>query len=319
MLYSSCFIIAMTGGVSVANHLDKVGYFSRLDVLAIGNENTSTPSDETPTAIASEKGAESPEAMKKKADISSSSAAAKSSPASHPVTTSPPADVTTIQVNEQFSGAALNTNLWTVINRPVGYRNNEQQAYTSSQVEVRDGHLVITAQRDQSGVWTSGEVNSKWAYRYGDFEVRTRLSANGAGVWPAAWLFNSAGVWPGGGEIDIYESINGELSAYGTIHGNGTAGHWQQQVGVHNFDPRNYHIYKISKQPGVVSWWVDGVKRAEWRKESLSDGQSWPFEDFTYIGLLNLAIGGNWPGPSNESTPSKIEYYIDYFTVQNAR
>jgi beta-glucanase (GH16 family) len=205
------------------------------------------------------------------------------------------------------------------MNRSAGYRNNEEQSYKSSQVEVKDGQLVITAQRNQAGVWTSGEVNSKWMYTYGDFEVRTRLSTYGPGVWPAAWLFNSAGVWPGGGEIDIYESLNTDLAAFGTIHAGGTSGHWQKQEGVYNIDPRSYHVYKISKQPGIISWWVDGVKRAEWRKDSLLSGQTWPFDDYAYIGLLNLAIGGNWPGPSTASTPSEIKYYIDYFTVKNAR
>ncbi len=297
----------MTLGTLASSFLDKEGLFGIPGVLAIGT----MPEDSTEATQTSESATTDMKAQ------------TNPTPPKPPTTSGQASEVSvnagTTQIDEQFSGSSLNTSLWTVVDRPAGYRNNEEQAYAPSQVAVKDGHLVIAAERDQSEAWLSGEVNSKWAYAYGDFEVRARLSTHGPGVWPAAWLFNTAGVWPGGGEIDIYESINSDMSVYGTIHAGSTAGHWQNQSGVHNIDPRNYHVYKISKQPGVISWWVDGVKRAEWRKNSLSSGQSWPFEDFTYMGLLNLAIGGNWPGPSNETTPSKIEYYIDYFTVKNAR
>ena len=294
-------------GVSGSSLLDKKEAFGIPGVFAIGTDTedfTTTPqaSESTTTDMKAPINPTPPKQLQVSGRV-----------------TDAPINAATTQVNEQFNGSSLDTRLWTVMGRPTGYRNNEEQAYAPSQVAVKDGHLVITAQRDQSGAWLSGEVNSKWAYTYGDFEVRARLSTHGPGVWPAAWLFNTAGIWPGGGEIDLYESINSDMSVYGTIHADSPNGHWQSQSGVHNIDPRNYHVYKISKQPGIISWWVDGVKRIEWRKESLSSDQSWPFEDFTYMGLLNLAIGGNWPGPSNETTPSKIEYHIDYFTVKNAR
>lgn len=305
LLYCSCFIIAMMLGMFSSSPLDKKEIFDIPGVFAIGNED-STQTPQIPEGTTTDMKAPINPTPPKQLHVSSRA-------------TNTPVNAATTQIDEQFNGSSLDTRLWTVMNRPAGYRNNEEQTYASSQVALKDGHLVITAQRDQSGAWLSGEVNSKWAYTYGDFEVRARLSAHGPGVWPAAWLFNTAGIWPGGGEIDLYESINSDMSVYGTIHANSPSGHWQNQGGVHNIDPRNYHTYKISKQPGVISWWVDGVKRTEWRKESLSSDQSWPFEDFTYMGLLNLAIGGNWPGPSNETTPSKIEYHIDYFTVKNAR
>lgn len=315
LLYSGCFIIAMVGGVVMSSYLDVNGLRKRQDALG-GSTETSTHTDKL-------------SANKVRADISmkkdSNDTTGKPNNKSAPVLSVASSEVeirlptNSTQINEQFDGNSLDKNLWTTMDRPVGYRNNEEQSYSSSQAEVKDGQLVITAQRDQAGAWTSGEVNSKWAYKYGDFEVRTRLSANGPGVWPAAWLFNKVGIWPGGGEVDIYESLNADLSTYGSIHAGGINGHWQKQEGVYNIDPRNYHVYKISKQPGVISWWVDGIKRAEWDKDSLLSGQSWPFDDYTYIGLLNLAIGGNWPGPSNASTPSEVKYYIDYFTVKNAR
>lgn len=224
----------------------------------------------------------------------------------------------TMQVNEQFDGSTLDTSLWEVITYPKGYRNNEEQDYRPSQVKIADGALQLTAQRDENGEWHSGEVHSKWAYTYGEFEVRLALSTTGPGVWPAAWLMGSTNHWPDGGEIDIFENINGSNTVHGTIHGGGPNGHWQLQKSFSSIDVKQYHTYKIVKQPGTISWWVDGVKRGEWLKSETPEGSVWPFEDHRNIGLLNLAIGGNWPGPSTDATPDTIVMSIDYFTVKNA-
>lgn len=221
------------------------------------------------------------------------------------------------QVMEQFTGDTLNDTLWEAVTLPKGYRNNEEQAYRPSQVKVVDGKLQITAIRDQSGQWYSGEVHSKWGFTYGDFEVSVALSDTGPGVWPAAWLMGTTDHWPNGGEIDIFENVNGSPTVVGTIHAGGSNGHWQQQSYTGDIDVTKFHTYKISKRPGVISWWVDGVKYGEWQQSQTPDGGVWPFENHRNFGLLNLAIGGNWPGPSNESTPSEITMYVDYFSVKN--
>lgn len=224
----------------------------------------------------------------------------------------------TTQINDQFEGATLNESLWEVITYPKGYRNNEEQDYRPSQVSLADGKLQITASRDENGEWHSGEVHSKWAYRYGEFEVRMALSATGKGVWPAAWLMGSTDHWPGNGEIDIFENINGSNTIHGTIHGGGPNGHWQIQRSFVGIDVTQYHTYKIVKQPGVMSWWIDGIKRGEWHQSETPIGSVWPFENYSYFGLLNLAIGGNWPGPSDASTPDTIHMYVDSYIVTNA-
>lgn len=238
-----------------------------------------------------------------------------------PTAPSPPQD--TYQVNEQFSGASLDSSLWEAFTAPKGYRNNEEQDYSPSQIKVSNGTLQITAQRDNQGAWHSGEVYSKWNYTYGEFEVRMALSATGQGVWPAAWMMGTADDWPSNGEIDMIENINGTSTVYGTIHG-GNSIPWQQWSLGAQFSPidiTQYHTYKIIKSPGVISWWIDGAKRAEWHQSDMPSGPNgnvWPFENHRNFGLLNLAIGGNWPGPSDASTPNNIVMYVDYFTVKNA-
>jgi beta-glucanase (GH16 family) len=202
---------------------------------------------------------------------------------------------------------------------PKGYRNHEEQDYRPSQVRVADGALRITASRDANGEWHSGEVHSKWRYTYGEFEVRMAVSPVGPGVWPAAWLMGTTDNWPANGEIDILENINGSPTAYGTIHGGGLNGHWQLQRQYSGVDVTGYHTYKVVKGPGAMSWWVDGVKRGEWQQSEAPAGAVWPFESHQNFALLNLAIGGDWPGPSTAATPGTVVMSVDYFTVKNGR
>lgn len=221
------------------------------------------------------------------------------------------------QVNEQFSGSSLDANLWEVMNLPKGYRNNEEQEYTSAQVKVNNGNLQITAKRTDNGKWYSGEVHSKWQFTYGEFEVRLALSTTGQGVWPAAWLMGRTDSWPANGEIDIFENVNGTPTIYGTIHGSGSHGNWAIQKTYSPVDVTQYHTYKVVKKPGSMSWWIDGVQRGEWHQSQTPPGGIWPFESHQNFGLLNLAIGGDWPGPSDASTPGTIIMNVDYFTVKN--
>jgi beta-glucanase (GH16 family) len=221
------------------------------------------------------------------------------------------------QVMDQFAGNTLNNALWEAVTLPKSYRNNEEQDYSPSQVRVANGSLQITATRDPQGQWHSGEVHSKWNYTYGDFEVRLALSSTAAGVWPAAWLLATTDQWPNGGEIDIFESINSEPNVFGTLHAGGSNGHWQLQNYASGIDVTKFHTYKISKKPGSISWWVDGAKQAEWSQSQTPPGGVWPFETHRNFGVLNLAIGGNWPGSSNATTPSAVTMYVDYFSVKN--
>jgi beta-glucanase (GH16 family) len=240
----------------------------------------------------------------------------KSDVPNQPTPAAAPSPSSSYQVNELFEGNSLNTNLWQAMTLPKGYRNHEEQDYLPRQVGVSNGALQITASRDSNGAWHSGEVHSKWHYTYGEFEVRMALTGGGPGVWPAAWLMGATDSWPDNGEIDIMENLNGSSTVYGTIHGGGTSYHWQLQKSLAGLDVSTYHTYKISKSPGLISWWVDGVMRAQWKQSQTPVGNSWPFENHANFALLNLAIGGDWPGPSTAATPSTVTLSIDFFTVK---
>lgn len=227
-----------------------------------------------------------------------------------------PRPAPTYAVNEQFDGAALNPALWEVMTYPKAFRNHEEQAYVPGQVRVADGKLQLTASRQADGQWLSGEVHSRWQYRYGEFETRLAVSAAAPGVWPAAWLMGAGPSWPDNGEIDIYESINGQPTAYGSIHAGGSNGHWFDTIKRPGIDVTQYHTYKVIVAPGLISWWVDGQYIGQWRANDRPAGAVWPFDSFPKYALLNLAIGGDWPGPSSAVTPSEVTLSIDYFTVK---
>lgn len=219
-------------------------------------------------------------------------------------------------VDEQFNGTTLNTNLWSAKSYPKGYRNGEEEDYRPSQVAVANGTMLITASRDASGAWHSGEVESVWSYPTGSFQTRMKVTGIGPGVWPADWMMGRNGQWPTNGEIDTLEEINGKPTAYGTIHGKSSSGNWQLQTALSPFDITQYHVYRIDKTPGDIKWYIDDLLRTEWRQSDTPAGATWPFENNTFYGLFNIAIGGSWPGPSSSSTPNPVVMSVDWYTVR---
>jgi beta-glucanase (GH16 family) len=214
-----------------------------------------------------------------------------------------------------FDGTSLRTDLWTAMTRPHRYRNNEEQDYRPSQAKVENGNLVITAFKDATG-WHSAELNGKPAFRYAEFEVRMRMDKVGKGTWPAAWLLATTDGWLGGGEIDIMENVNGQNIVHGNLHMGGSVGHWGIGRQYSPVDVTQWHTYKMINTPGHITWWVDGIKRGDYDKSAATAGRNWPFDTHDYYGLLNLAMGGAWPGPTDATTPNPVSLYVDYYSVK---
>lgn len=235
---------------------------------------------------------------------------------------------------DQFEGDSLNRDDWNVELHDPGWVNNELQSYVDSpeNIYIEDGSLVLkpveTVNEDGSVSYTSGRVNTqnKHDFKYGLFEARVKVP-EGQGFLPAFWMMptneNLYGQWPRCGEIDIMEVLGNDTdTSYGTIHyGNPhseSQGSYTLEEGTFSDE---YHVFDVEWEPGKISWYVDGkLIHTEDNWYSATEGQGEitypaPFDQPFYI-ILNLAVGGNWPGNPDETTDiENAAYYIDYVKV----
>lgn len=237
---------------------------------------------------------------------------------------------------ENFDGDTLDTDNWNHEIHGPGWVNNELQSYVVSDetVYVEDGELVIQPIRiegeDGSVTYESGRINTMrhQQFTYGRVEARIQVP-EGQGFLPAFWMMPAAdmpyGGWPRSGEIDIMEVVGHETNVtHGTIHyGNP---HNQNQVTYtlpegEDF-ASSYHVFAVEWEPGRITWFVDDIEigsTSDWF--SATEGLEprtypAPFNKDFYI-ILNVAVGGNWPGDPDETTPfdERSQMRVDYVRV----
>lgn len=224
--------------------------------------------------------------------------------------------------SDEFNGSSLNRGVWTpeIGTGYNGWGNNELQYYTDrpQNVQVTGGNLVITAQREnyEGRNYTSARIKTQGlkSFKYGKIEARIKIPT-GQGIWPAFWMlgesFRDVG-WPYCGEIDIMEHVNNESVVHGTVHwdANGYASYGRASG---NLDFSQFHTYSIEWDPSYIRWFVDGVQYNE-IYIAYGTGNTEEFQKPFFI-LLNLAVGGNWPGSPNGSTPFPAQMLVDYVRV----
>ncbi len=219
-----------------------------------------------------------------------------------------------------------------------GWGNQELQYYTDQPENAcldGDGALVITGlKHDQPALralncwygpcrFTSARLLTKGRFTmtYGRVEALIRLPY-GQGIWPAFWMsgdnIDQVG-WPGCGEIDIMENVGHELSTvHGSLHGPG-------YYGVHGITAQyslphgaqfnaSYHLFAIEWAPETLTWFVDGYLYASISKSQFSNQRPWVF-DHPFFVIINLAVGGGWPGDPDTSTFFPQRMHIDYVRV----
>ena len=236
--------------------------------------------------------------------------------------------------HDEFDGDELDASSWAQEYHRPGWVNNELQTYVQDgeNIFVEDGDLVIqpmTGTNDNGrAFYTSGRINTYHlhAFQYGRVEARIRVP-EGQGFLPAFWMMSddeSYGTWPKSGEIDIMEILGSDTDTlYGTLHyGNP---HMQNQ-GIYDLPSGDfaseYHVFAIEWEPGEIRWYCDDVmyySTSYWY--SAMDGQEpneypAPFDQPFYI-ILNVAVGGNWPGDPSEDTPfdERAQMRVDYVRV----
>ncbi|NRW25483.1 beta-glucanase (GH16 family) [Clostridium beijerinckii] len=225
--------------------------------------------------------------------------------------------------SDEFNGTSINTSNWKYETGGDGWGNNELEYYTnrSENARIENGNLVIEARKENyNGMnYTSARLKSQGLknWTYGKVEARMKLPA-GQGVWPAFWMLGeniSQVSWPKCGEIDIMEHINNESAIHGTIHWDSTGNNTHAQYGAAspNIDVTQYHVYSIEWDASSIKWFVDGTQYLEANIANNINGTD-EFHKPFFI-LFNLAIGGNWPGNPDGSTPFPAKMYVDYVRV----
>ncbi len=235
---------------------------------------------------------------------------------------------------DHFEGDTLDLNSWNYEYHEPGWVNNELQSYVDSpeNIYVKDGELIIQAIKHTEGTevsYTSGRINTKdkHDYKYGRFEARAKVP-NGKGFLPAFWMMptneNLYGQWPKCGEIDIMEVLGDATSeTHGTLHFGEphtfSQGSYILEAGDFSSE---YHVFACEWEPGEIRFYVDGElyhTENDWFTKKSGFGTVTypaPYDQPFYL-ILNLAVGGNWPGNPGENDVfgENARLLVDYVKV----
>lgn len=230
-----------------------------------------------------------------------------------------------------------------------GWGNEELQYYTRepANVQVKDSLLTIRALKESlhGCGYTSARLKTRkrdgttlFSKLYGKFEFRAKVPS-GKGMWPALWMLpqdDKYGGWAASGEIDVMEIVGEKpTQTLGTVHFG--SGYPARELVTHVYDlpggstVADWHVYTVEWEPGEIRWLLDGVHWATqtfwWSCSKKVDGvgvvarrkadiNPWPapFDQPFYL-VMNVAVGGNFPGHPNEQTQFPAELVVDYVRV----
>jgi beta-glucanase (GH16 family) len=230
--------------------------------------------------------------------------------------------------SDEFTGKTLKSSNWTNETGGGGWGNNELEYYTNSvkNTFLTGGYLVIEARKETIGTndYTSARIISKdkKTFTYGRIDMRAKLP-KGQGLWPALWMLGNnisqtGFAWPACGEIDIMELLgqNSQL-AYGTAHwgiaGQGSIHHGGSYSLSSGDFSSSFHVFSLEWDASKLTFLVDDVSYYTVNKADVVVG-TYPF-DKPFFFIMNVAVGGNWPGNPNSSTTFPQRMFVDYVRV----
>ena len=226
--------------------------------------------------------------------------------------------------HDEFDGTELDRTSWTFDTGGSGWGNREWEAYTDRPENARleDGMLVIEARQEPELIsgrnYSSARIKTQGlhAWQYGRIEARIKLP-HGQGIWPAFWMVGDDNKgWPGSGEIDILEYIGREPDRiHATIHAPGYSGGngiTSSLVIPADSLKNDFHVHAIEWEQNEIRWYFDEQEYFKVTADEVPD--KWIFDHPFYI-IMNLAVGGNWPGYPDETTVFPQSMLVDYVRV----
>lgn len=231
---------------------------------------------------------------------------------------------------DEFNGTQLDQTKWSYQVGGNGWGNAELQYYTDGDnIEVSNGTLKIIAEEDTgnqypNNAYTSSRIRSinQGDWRYGKFEASIKLP-EGQGIWPAFWMMPTESVyggWPSSGEIDIMEYLgNDNNTIYGTCHYGFSPTDKNYNTQATSLSSGTFadgfHKFSVEWEPNQIRWYLDDV---------LFHTVSSAHPDFNYYNypfdqkfhfILNVAVGGLWPGYPDATTNFPVEMEVEYVRV----
>lgn len=230
------------------------------------------------------------------------------------------------------NGAPVDSSKWVLESGGNGWGNQELEYYTARPENAlqQDGNLVIKVVEEKytgsDGVtrnYTSARLKTlgKFSQKYGRFEARIKIPY-GQGIWPAFWMMGDdiqRSGWPKCGEIDVMENIGKEPGiVHGTIHGpgyngaNGIGGPFELPAGQRFAD--DFHVFAVEWEPKAIRFYVDDHLYKTITPADLPKGTQWVYKHPFFL-LLNVAVGGGWPGDPDGSSSFPQTMLVDYVRV----
>ncbi|MFT3890512.1 MAG: glycoside hydrolase family 16 protein [Anaerolineales bacterium] len=224
---------------------------------------------------------------------------------------------------DEFDGKELDRTSWNFDLGAHGWGNNEWQTYTNDPKNVRleNGLLVIEARQDSSSSkeeYTSARIKTQGfhSWQYGRIEARVKLPF-GQGIWPAFWILGDNGLpWPATGEVDIFEYVGSTPNTiYAHVHGPGYSGSnaiGSKLVLSEDSLQNEFHVYAIEWKENEIRWLCD--EQEYFRLTPYDVPGEWVFDHPFYL-IINVAVGGTWPGYPDKTTQFPQYMYVDYVRV----
>jgi beta-glucanase (GH16 family) len=239
----------------------------------------------------------------------------------------------TLTWSDEFDGAdgaPPDPAKWTYDTGGSGWGNQERECYTNALAnsQQQSGNLVITATPDGASSlscwygtcqYTSARLKTQglFAQQYGRFEARAQMPS-GKGLWPAFWMLGSnidTVNWPACGEIDILETIGTDISTnHGSLHAPGydPTGTYPLPGGQKYSDA--FHTFAVEWEPGAIRFYVDDQLYETQNESGVGDAGTWEF-DHPFFLILNVAVGGSWPGDPDGTTTFPQTLKVDWVRV----